>query len=127
MQNASEFSSISEENFLLLLRDVLDEEFSRERTSNLPNELNEEIRRKTKEILRNTNPSSFKIRPEILPENLQEIYAKFVHDYRRDLQRFHVQRSSEFLAEQRLKNFDWNVRVRKQNVEKFNVMIDESF
>lgn len=54
---------------------------------------------------------------DLLPDHLRGIYSNFVHDYRRDLERYHIQHASEGLDEYRLKNFDWNVRV---NSEKRN-------
>lgn len=36
----------------------------------------------------------------------------FVHDYRRDLERYHIQHASQSMDEYSLKNFDWTVRVK---------------
>jgi hypothetical protein len=50
-----------------------------------------------------------------LPEHLQKLYTNFVNDYRRDIERYHIQNASQYIDEYRLKNFDWNIRVKTKN------------
>jgi hypothetical protein len=50
-----------------------------------------------------------------LPEHLQKLYINFVNDYRRDIERYHIKNASQYIDEYRLKNFDWNIRVKTKN------------
>ena len=51
-----------------------------------------------------------------LPEHLQKLYINFVNDYRRDIERYHIQHASQYIDEYRLKNFDWNIRVNTTDI-----------
>jgi len=50
-----------------------------------------------------------------LPEHLQKFYINFVNDYRRDIERYHIQHASQYIDEYRLKTFDWNIRVKTKD------------
>jgi hypothetical protein len=61
------------------------------------------------------------ITPNDLPEHLQKLYTNFVNDYRRDIERYHIQHASQYMDEYRLKNFDWNLRVKIKFFNKINI------
>jgi hypothetical protein len=52
-----------------------------------------------------------------LPEHLQKIYLNFINDYRRDIERYHIQHAGQYMDEYSLKNFDWNIRVKLNEIE----------
>ncbi|CAF0779501.1 unnamed protein product [Adineta ricciae] len=111
MGTLKDLSSLSEENFLQVLRDILDEYFHRLPSSKQAKDIDSQLRRQLEQILRSTNPSSNKIPTDDLPEHLQILYTNFVHDYQRDIERYHIQHASQHLDKYRLENFDWNIRM----------------
>ncbi|CAF1580638.1 unnamed protein product [Adineta steineri] len=111
MGTIKDLSSISEDNFLQLLRDILDQYFDRLPSSKQTLDIDPQTRKQVEQLLRSTNPSSNKISTNDLPEHLQKLYLNFVNDYRRDIERYHIQHSSQYIDEYRLKNFDWNIRI----------------
>ncbi|UJR25681.1 hypothetical protein I4U23_007032 [Adineta vaga] len=111
MGTLKDLSSLSENTFLQVLRDILDEYFQRIPSSKESSDIDPQIRRQLEHILRSTNPSSNKIPTDELPEHLQKFYMNFIHDYRRDIERYHIYHSSQYIDEYRLKNFDWNIRM----------------
>jgi hypothetical protein len=111
MGTIKDFSSLSENNFIQILRDILDGFFNRLSSSKQSIEIDPQIRSQLEQLLRSTNPSSTKINTNDLPEHLQKIYRNFVNDYRRDIERYHLHHASQYMDEYRLKNFDWNIRI----------------
>ncbi|CAF3053535.1 unnamed protein product [Rotaria socialis] len=111
MDAIKELSSVSEDNFIQLLRNILDEYFHRHSSFKTTINADSQIRLQLEQLLRSTNPSSDKINTNDLPEHLQKIYLNFVNDYRHDIERYHVHQASQYMEEYRLKNFDWNIRI----------------
>lgn len=109
MGTIKNFSGLSESDFIQSLRLILDETLNR--SSNQSISLDPQFRLQLEQLIRSTNPSSKKINFNDLPENLQKTYSNFIVDYRRDIERYHLQHASQHFDEYRLKNFDWNIRM----------------
>ncbi|CAF0919540.1 unnamed protein product [Rotaria sordida] len=111
MDTTKNLSSLSENNFIQLLRQILDEYFHRLSSTKQTIKIDPQIRIQLEQLLRSTNPSANKIITNDLPENLQKLYINFVNDYRHDIERYHIYQASQYMDEYRLKNFDWSIRM----------------
>ncbi|CAF1384127.1 unnamed protein product [Rotaria sp. Silwood1] len=111
METIKDLASLSENNFIQFLRQILDEYFHRLPSTKQTINVDSKIRIQLEELLRSTNPSSNKITTNDLPQHLQKVYINFVNDYRHDIERYHIYQASQYMDEYRLKNFDWNIRI----------------
>lgn len=99
---------------LKILQKVFSEFFSRKSSTSETKNDEKLIQDELKKMIERTNPSDLQSADlSFLPKNLRKVYSNFVADFRRDFERFHLERAAQNFDQNRLKDFDWNVRVKK--------------